>query len=169
MTFLQGQLTSRKNFPAMFEKLANGLDCSTELINYKSSGESFNNFLHIIPLREGRIITHYLGILEDISQSKAGSIDVEYEDSTTSKIDNESVANLPSQSNTATDQDCWDKKREDLISFLNSSCPFSSIPFPSTGAIQSDFSSDFSSFSSMMNSSNFWEEAAILNNEDCKF
>jgi hypothetical protein len=61
MTFLQGQLTSIKNFPAMIEKLANGLECSTKLINYKSSGESFNNFLHMIPLREGRIITHYLG------------------------------------------------------------------------------------------------------------
>jgi hypothetical protein len=79
------------------------------------------------------LFTYVLGILEDISQSKAESIDVENEDSTTSKIDNESVAILPSQSNSAIDQDCWDKKREDLISFMNSSCPFSSIPFSSAG------------------------------------
>jgi hypothetical protein len=76
---------------------------------------------------------YVLGILEDISTSKAESTDVEYEDNTALNLDNESVANLPSQSNSATGQDWWDKKREDLISSLKSSCPVSYIPFSSTG------------------------------------
>lgn len=129
MNFLQGELTLKNKLPVMIEKLANGMECSVELINYKSSGQSFNNYLQLIPLREGKEITHYLGILEDVSQSSQGS-----KGCSKLKKDNELEKEAPSRSDRSTHQDHWIKKREDLVSFLKSSCPI-----PSTGIYAYEF------------------------------
>lgn len=160
MTFIQGRLTSREPLRLLNEAVTNGLECSLELINYKKSGQSFNNFLQLIPLRTECQITHYLGVLEDISPSSIKRKEVEYKVSAELNkedgLERKFIAILPSHSDTSNQQDQWVKKREDLLSFLKSSSSFSSL-----GAIPSKFSA----FSSMMNSPDFWEEAAILVNE----
>jgi hypothetical protein len=121
MNFLQGELTFKNEFSVMIEKLSNGMECSVELINYKSSGQSFNNYLQMIPLRDGHEITHYLGILEDVSRSSEESKGTDE-----LKKDNELEKEAPSRSDQSTHQDHWIKKREDLVSFLKSSHPLSS-------------------------------------------
>ena len=64
---IQGSETKSSVLRRISRNLNAKIDCSARLINYKKCGQSFENLLRIVPLknRSGQV-THFLGSLEEI-------------------------------------------------------------------------------------------------------
>lgn len=69
--FLQGQDTDESAVDKLRTAIANGEACTVELLNYTKNGTPFWNRLSITPIKDDKnIVTHYVGIQSDISESK---------------------------------------------------------------------------------------------------
>ncbi len=69
--FLQGPKTARSPVTRLREAIANGEECTVELLNYRKNGQPFWNRLSVTPISDhnGKI-THYVGIQSDITLLK---------------------------------------------------------------------------------------------------
>jgi PAS domain S-box-containing protein len=62
------------------EALCRGEDCHVELANYRKDGSLFYNELYIAPIKNNQgVVTHYVGIQNDISVRKQKEISLELE------------------------------------------------------------------------------------------
>jgi len=80
MGILQGPDTSMVELASLDNALQEGSSWSGKLINYRRNGEKFWNHVNIIPIRN-RIgeLTHFLGILRDVSREQELLGQLEYE------------------------------------------------------------------------------------------
>jgi PAS domain len=66
--FMQGPATSSVVIDQLREDLALGKNCALIVRNYTKAGVPFDNFLRVVPLKaDNGIITHFLGVLRDVS------------------------------------------------------------------------------------------------------
>jgi len=69
--FLQGTNREQEARYQLQDALKKGEECNVEMTNYRKDGTIFWNELHIAPISDDDgIITHYIGIQNDISQRK---------------------------------------------------------------------------------------------------
>lgn len=67
--FLQGEGTNPASIAQIRQSLAQGDAVTTEILNYRKNGQSFWNRLSISPVKgPDGVITHYVGILHDMSE-----------------------------------------------------------------------------------------------------
>lgn len=66
--FLQRQDRDQPGLSTLRQALTEGRDAKVLLKNYRKNGDPFWNELHIAPVLEGQKITHYIGIVEDVSE-----------------------------------------------------------------------------------------------------
>jgi len=69
--FLQGSDREQKERYLLKDAFQKGEECNVEIANYRKDGTIFGNELHVAPIKdENGIITHYIGIQNDISLRK---------------------------------------------------------------------------------------------------
>ncbi|PSR15224.1 hypothetical protein C8255_23215, partial [filamentous cyanobacterium CCP3] len=70
--FLQGDNQDQPALPDLRRAIAEGNNCTVELVNYRKDGQPFWNHLSISPIYDDEgILTHFIGIQIDISDRKA--------------------------------------------------------------------------------------------------
>lgn len=70
--FLQGDDPTQPALPILQQAVAEGHDCTVELINYRKDGQPFWNHLSISPIYDADgTLTHFVGIQIDVSDRKA--------------------------------------------------------------------------------------------------
>lgn len=63
---IQGRKSNPSTLQELRPKLTENVDCSTRLTNYRKTGESFENYLRIIPLKDDMQQTiRFLAVLEE--------------------------------------------------------------------------------------------------------
>ncbi|MET4014234.1 PAS domain S-box-containing protein [Mucilaginibacter sp. UYP25] len=78
--FLQGENREQIGRFKLQEALSAGIECHVELANYRKDGTLFYNELYIAPIKNhNEIVTHYIGIQNDITVRKQKEISLELE------------------------------------------------------------------------------------------
>ncbi|ACB34855.1 multi-sensor hybrid histidine kinase [Leptothrix cholodnii SP-6] len=74
----QSGLTPRQHYTDMWSTLAKGQSWQGEFINRRKSGETYDVFATVVPMRDGEgAVTHYLAISEDITERKRLSAELD--------------------------------------------------------------------------------------------
>lgn len=90
---LQSGQTPRETYSLMWQQISKGLEWRGELLNKNKQGEFFWVSMIISPLRnEDDGVTHYLAVMEDISQKKS------YEEMLKHQATYDNLTNLPNRS-----------------------------------------------------------------------
>lgn len=75
--FLQGSNSEQQTLNPLREALSTGLAITIEVINYRKDGRAFWNELSIAPVRNSEgIVTHFIGMQNDISRKKTMETDL---------------------------------------------------------------------------------------------
>ncbi len=70
--FLQGDGTDEESRVAIREALDNGIEVTTDIVNYRSDGKKFINRLMLVPLRdEDNVVTHFLGVQTECPEDRS--------------------------------------------------------------------------------------------------
>ena len=68
--FLRGKDTDPDAAARVRDAVRAGRECSVELLNYRKDGTTFWNALDIAPVRDGGRVTHFVGILADVTRQR---------------------------------------------------------------------------------------------------
>lgn len=68
--FLQGKDTDSEQVAKLRIAVRDETDCTVELLNYRSDGTSFWNEVSVSPVRDGNGVTHFVGVLTDVTARK---------------------------------------------------------------------------------------------------
>ncbi len=78
--FLQGDNREQQGRFTLKEALNRGNDCTVELLNYRKDGTPFWNEINIAPVKgEDDKITHFVGILNNVTQRKVKELSLQQE------------------------------------------------------------------------------------------
>ncbi|WP_345949219.1 ATP-binding protein [Mucilaginibacter sp. PAMB04274] len=73
--FMQGDDRQQRSRFKLQKAIAAGLECQVEIVNYRKNGTLFWNELYIAPIFDDeRSISHYIGVLKDITEKKLGGL-----------------------------------------------------------------------------------------------
>ena len=69
LSVIQGEQTDRRELDRLTKEVLQGHQCEARLVNYTKLGQAFLNHLRMKPVRANNgHISHYVGILENISE-----------------------------------------------------------------------------------------------------